>query len=92
MPRNTWREWSYAAVQKVSAARIINLVRRIPGLRNSDIHPISFPEEPLDSTLATQGGFVAFAPGSRLSDGRYTIVGKLGHGRYASTWLVKDGK
>ena len=38
------------------------------------------------------GGFHPIKLGDQLNDGRYTIVHKLGHGGFSTTWLAWDKK
>jgi len=54
--------------------------------------PVPFPEEPLLAPAIAGFGFYPAKPGESLSQGRYTILRKLGFGRYSSTWLVSDSQ
>lgn len=57
------------------------------------------PERPPDnrdfnacSNNDTSKGLLHLKPGDSLCDGRYTIKGKLGAGRYSSVWLAHDAR
>jgi hypothetical protein len=47
--------------------------------------------EPPDLPTDDNGGHYGMHWGEILH-GRYTVVGKLGHGQYSSVWLAKDSQ